>query len=66
MRGVDLVTVSRLLRHMSIQMTMRYSHLSPEHQAKVAGVLDGFLGLKDKKIDTKWSQSRFSENVTDF
>ena len=66
MRGVDLVTVSRLLGHMSIQMTMRYSHLSPEHQAKAVGVLDGFWGPTSQKIDTKWSQGRISENMVEF
>ncbi|MFH0985547.1 MAG: site-specific integrase [Candidatus Omnitrophota bacterium] len=56
MSGVDLVTVSKLLGHASIQMTMRYSHLSPEHQAKAIGVLDRVFGLKSYKIDTKWAQ----------
>lgn len=56
MRGVDLVTVSRLLGHASIQMTMRYSHLSPEHQARAVGVLDGAFGLKSVKIVTNRSQ----------
>ncbi len=56
MSGIDLVTVSRILGHTSIQMTMRYSHLSPEHQAKAVGVLDGMFGLKSRKIDTNRSQ----------
>lgn len=34
MEGVDLATVSHLLGHSSIQMTMRYSHLSPDHRVK--------------------------------
>lgn len=33
MAGVDLVTVSRLLGHADIRMTMRYSHLAPDHLA---------------------------------
>ncbi len=31
MRGVDIATVSKLLGHHSIEMTMKYSHLAPDH-----------------------------------
>src|SRR5262249_40072652 len=31
MSGVDLHTLSRLLGHRTLQMTMRYSHLAPSH-----------------------------------
>ncbi len=31
MAGVDLRTVAQLMGHSTIQMTMRYSHLAPEH-----------------------------------
>lgn len=40
MRGVDLRTVQELLGHASLSMTMRYSHLAPEHRMKAVKVLD--------------------------
>ena len=32
MAGVDLRTVQEILGHATVEMTLRYSHLSPEHQ----------------------------------
>jgi len=40
MGGTPLVTVSELLGHSNIQMTMRYSHLSPAHKRQAIGMLD--------------------------
>ena len=40
MRGVDLRTVQELAGHKSISMTVRYSHLSPQHNQKAIEVLD--------------------------
>ncbi|HEV2416204.1 MAG TPA: site-specific integrase [Terriglobia bacterium] len=33
MAGVDIRTVQELMGHKTIQMTMRYAHLAPEHEA---------------------------------
>jgi integrase len=43
MAGIDLTTVSRLLGHKSLAMTLRYSHLSPQHMTRAVDVLDNVL-----------------------
>jgi integrase len=40
MAGADLITVKELLGHASIDMTMRYSHLAPEHKAAAVALLN--------------------------
>jgi len=40
MEGVDLFTLSKLLGHSDIKMTMRYAHLGPNHMAKAMQVMD--------------------------
>ena len=40
MRGVPLKAVQELLGHASIEMTMRYSHLSPDVRRDAVRVLD--------------------------
>lgn len=40
MGGVDIRTVQELLGHRDIRMTMRYSHLAPDHMRKAVNVLD--------------------------
>jgi integrase len=40
MQGVDLPTVQALMGHKSISMTLRYAHLSPEHQLGAVRKLD--------------------------
>jgi integrase len=39
MAGVDLATVSELLGHTTISMTMRYAHLAPTHKANAVDKL---------------------------
>ncbi|HIJ63668.1 MAG TPA: site-specific integrase [Rhodospirillaceae bacterium] len=41
MRGVPLLTVSKLLGHHSIQMTMRYAHLAPDAFDAAIDLLEG-------------------------
>jgi integrase len=43
MSGVDITTVSRLLGHKSLTMTLRYSHLAPSHMANAVDLLDNAI-----------------------
>jgi len=52
MAGVDLTTVSRLLGHASLTMTLRYSHLAPDHLQGAVDVLarlQGAAGAGEEK-----------------
>jgi integrase len=40
MAGVDIVTVSKLLGHKSLKMTLRYSHLAPAHLSEAVQILE--------------------------
>jgi len=40
MSGVDLLVVKELLGHASLRMTMKYSHLAPEHRLRAIKTLD--------------------------
>jgi site-specific recombinase XerD len=42
MAGVDIRTVAQLMGHSTIQMTMRYAHLAPEHNSAAVERLVGF------------------------
>ena len=49
MAGVDLVTVKELMGHVGIAMTVRYSHLVPEHKAQaVTKLSERFDGFKSE------------------
>ena len=56
MAGVDIRTVAALLGHATIQMTMRYAHLAPEHNQVAVDALLSFSraeGLKDKRTPNR-------------
>ena len=38
--GIPLNTVREILGHRSLNMTLRYAHLAPAHQAEAVAVLD--------------------------
>jgi len=40
MGGVDLMAIKQILGHKTIQMTLRYSHLSPGHLRNAAAAID--------------------------
>lgn len=54
MTGIDLTTVSRLLGHKSLTMTLRYSHLAPKHLVNAVNALD--KTLNEEPISTKLAQ----------
>jgi integrase len=49
MGGVDLATVREIMRHKSIEMTLRYSHLSPEHRKSAVDTLESSLSKREKE-----------------
>ncbi len=55
MAGVDITTLSKLLGHKSLKMTLRYAHLAPSHLVKAVNILDN--ALNKKMISTKLAQS---------
>lgn len=55
MAGIDITTVSRLLGHKSLTMTLRYSHLAPSHMVNAVNILDATIN--GKTVSTKIAQS---------
>lgn len=53
MKGAPLAAVQKLLGHSSIAMTMRYAHLSPDHQRAAVDLLDGLCHKMSQKADLR-------------
>jgi hypothetical protein len=47
MSGVDLATVKEIMRHKSIEMTLRYARLSPAHKQSAVAALESALTPKE-------------------
>jgi integrase len=56
MQGVNLRTVQQLMGHKDIKMTMRYSHLSPEHVQQAVEKLDNLWTLFGHQRNSKSEQ----------
>ena len=52
-RGIDIVTVSELLGHSTIKMTMRYSHPFPDHKRYAVEILASPERTKQAEILTE-------------
>jgi site-specific recombinase XerD len=57
MAGVDIRTVAQLMGHRTIQMTMRYAHLAPDHNQSA---VDRLASFSREEVATK-SATRVSK-----
>ena len=53
MNGVDITTVSKLLGHATLTMTLRYAHLAPDHLKSAVDVLSRISSLHDNLHDSQ-------------
>ncbi len=65
--GVDLVTVSKILGHSSIQMTMRYAHPTPENMQRAVDKLGNIFKQSDQhKISASTRIDKRNTTISDF
>ena len=62
MAGVDLTSVQELLGHKSLNMTLRYAHLAPEHKTKAVKKLDEVLRNTEEKDFSSQFGSQFTQD----
>ena len=64
MAGVDIRTVQELMGHKTIQVTLPYAHLAPQHQLEaVQRLCDTGVAPTDTRTSTSGSES-FSTSAT--
>ena len=63
MAGVDLTSVQELLGHKSLNMTLRYAHLAPEHKTKAVKKLDEVLRNTEEKDFSSQFGSQFTQGL---
>jgi integrase len=61
MAGVDITTVSRLLGHKTLTMTLRYSHLSKGHLDNAVNALDNALQSTEKISTVKIISTKLAQ-----
>ena len=62
MKGAKLKEIQELLGHKSINMTMRYSHLSPEHKRNAVNLLNGLTDPAKKSMSQNVTNLKIIEN----
>lgn len=65
MAGVDLRTVQQLMGHKTIQMTVRYAHLAPEHQMAAVERLCSVPGALEHPTDTRTDTAHIQPSEVD-
>lgn len=63
MSGVDITTVSKLLGHKSLTMTLRYSHLAPSHMVKAVDLLDTALNGKISSMGERFFDTNYTKTI---